>query len=147
MAKAGSAVKPAPSGLVKTIWMGPLVAGLGFALAYGVTERLLSFNVGEMIRFGPRFDVQVFPGTSLENLRLRFGDQTTRIQAELDLLELDKQLKQEQEAAAKAKALKEEQAAAAAATTEPAAAPEQGETTDKPPVAPPVPAPAVAPAP
>ncbi|MBM5793827.1 MAG: hypothetical protein FJ057_07830 [Cyanobacteria bacterium K_DeepCast_0m_m1_088] len=132
---------------MKTIWMGPLVAGLGFALAYGVTERLLSFNVGEMIRFGPRFDVQVFPGTSLENLRLRFGDQTTRIQAELDLLELDKQLKQEQEAAAKAKALKEEQAAAAAATTEPAAAPEQGEATDKPPAAAPVPAPAVAPAP
>ena len=147
MAKAAPAAKPAPSGLAKSIWMGPLVAGLGFALAYGITERLLSFNVGEMIRFGPRFDVQVFPGTSLENLRLRFGDQTTRIQAELDLLELDKQLKQEQEAAAKAKALKEEQAAAAAATTEPAAAPEQGETTDKPPVAPPVPAPAVAPAP
>ena len=131
----------------KQIWKGPLIAGLCFGVAYGVTQRLLSFNVAELIRFGPRFDVQVFPGTSLENLRLRFGDQTTRIQAELDLLELDKQLQQEQEAPAKAKALKEEQAAAAASTTEPAAPPEQGETTDNPPAAAPVPAPAVAPAP
>ncbi|MFZ9149375.1 MAG: hypothetical protein ACO21M_10850 [Vulcanococcus sp.] len=115
MAKAGSAVKPAGSGRAKPIWKGPLVAGLAFAVAYGVTERVLSFNVGELIRFGPRFDQQAFPGTSLQNLRLRFGDQSTPIQAELDLQELEKQLKQEQEAAAKAKALKEQQAAAAAA--------------------------------
>ena len=115
MAKAAPAAKPVPPVLVKSIWMGPLAAGLGFALAYGVTERLLSFNVGELIRFGPRFDVQAFPGTSLENLRLRFGDQTTQIRAELDLLELEKQLKQEQEEAAKAKAEKEQKAAAAAA--------------------------------
>ena len=120
MAKAAPAAKPVPPVLVKSIWMGPLAAGLGFALAYGVTERLLSFNVGELIRFGPRFDVQAFPGTSLENLRLRFGDQTTQIRAELDLLELEKQLKQEQEAAAKAKAEKEQKAAAAAAEAAPA---------------------------
>jgi hypothetical protein len=60
-------------------------------LAYGVTQRLLSFNVGELIRFGSGFDVQVFPGTSLESLKLRFGDAEAEIKGDLELQELERQ--------------------------------------------------------
>ena len=72
-------------------WAGPLVAGLAFGLAYGVTQRLVSLNVGELIRFGQGFDVQVFPGTSLESLRLRFGEAEAEIRADLELQELQRQ--------------------------------------------------------
>lgn len=46
--------RPAP-------WTGPLVVGLCFGLAYGLTQRIVSLNVSELIRFGQGFDVQVFP--------------------------------------------------------------------------------------
>ena len=75
----------------RPIWAGPLVAGFCFALAYGVTQRLLGLNVGELIRFGNGFDVQVFPGTSLESLRLRFGEAEAEIRADLELQELQRQ--------------------------------------------------------
>lgn len=58
-------------------WQGPLLAGLCFGIAYGLTQRLLTFNVADLIRFGQSFDVQVFPGTSLESLRLRYGVEAT----------------------------------------------------------------------
>jgi hypothetical protein len=75
----------------RPIWVGPLVTGFCFALTYGVTQRLLALNVGELIRFGNGFDVQVFPGTSLESLRLRFGDAEAEIRADLELQELQRQ--------------------------------------------------------
>ena len=80
---------------LREIWKGPLVAGLCFGVAYGVTQRLLSLNVTELIRFGPGFDVQVFPGTSLESLRLRFGDAEAEIRGDLELQELERQQQQE----------------------------------------------------
>jgi hypothetical protein len=67
------------------------VTGFCFALTYGVTQRLLALNVGELIRFGNGFDVQVFPGTSLESLRLRFGDAEAEIRGDLELQELQRQ--------------------------------------------------------
>ena len=94
---------------LRQIWKGPLVAGLCFGVAYGVTQRLLSFNVTELIRFGPGFDVQVFPGTSLESLRLRFGDAEAEIRGDLELQELERQ--QQQEAKQRAEAAKEAEAA------------------------------------
>ena len=94
---------------LRQIWQGPLVAGLCFGVAYGVTQRLLSFNVTELIRFGPGFDVQVFPGTSLESLRLRFGDAEAEIRGDLELQELERQ--QQQEAKQRAEAAKEAEAA------------------------------------
>ena len=75
----------------RPLWAGPLVAGFCFALAYGATQRLLGLNVGELIRFGNGFDVQVFPGTSLESLRLRFGEAEAEIRADLELQELQRQ--------------------------------------------------------
>lgn len=92
MAPAGSAPQPVPW---RTIWLGPLVAGLSFGLAYGITQRLVTLNVGELIRFGPGFDVQVFPGTSLESLKLRFGEQRTQLWADLELQQLERQQQQE----------------------------------------------------
>ena len=72
-------------------WAGPLVAGLAFGLAYGVTQRLVSLNVGELIRFGQGFDVQVFPGTSLDSLRLRFGAADAELRGDLELQQLKRQ--------------------------------------------------------
>lgn len=75
----------------RAAWVGPLLAGLCFGVAYGVTQRLISLNVGEWIRFGQGFDVQVFPGTSLESLRLRFGDAETELRGDLELQQLQRQ--------------------------------------------------------
>ena len=72
-------------------WTGPLVAGLCFGLAYGLTQRIVSINVSELIRFGQGFDVQVFPGTSLESLRLRFGAAESELRGNLELNELERQ--------------------------------------------------------
>ena len=80
---------------LKQIWKGPLVAGLCFGVAYGVTQRVLSFNVAELIRFGPGFDVQVFPGTSLESLKLRYGAAEAEIRGDLELQELERQQQEE----------------------------------------------------
>jgi hypothetical protein len=76
---------------LRQIWKGPLLAGLCFGAAYGITQRFLSFNVSELIRFGPGFDVQVFPGTSLESLKLQFGDAAAEIKGDLELQELERQ--------------------------------------------------------
>jgi hypothetical protein len=72
-------------------WTGPLVAGLCFGLAYGLTQRIVSLNVSELIRFGQGFDVQAFPGTSLESLRLRFGAAESELRGNLELNELERQ--------------------------------------------------------
>ncbi|MBM5820401.1 MAG: hypothetical protein FJ070_10015 [Cyanobacteria bacterium K_DeepCast_150m_m2_101] len=105
------------------LWKGPLIAGVCFGLAYGITQRLLSFNVAELIRFGPGFDVQVFPGTSLESLKLRFGDAQGEIRGDLELQELERQ--QEQEAQQRAEAAKQAEAELQRATqSEPPLEPE-----------------------
>jgi len=98
-------------------WAGPLLAGLCFGVAYGVTQRLLSLNVGEWIRFGQGFDVQVFPGTSLEGLRLRYGAAESELRGDLELQELQRQGDQP---AAGAAAQPAPDPAAAEATAEPA---------------------------
>jgi hypothetical protein len=72
-------------------WAGPLVVGLCFGLAYGITQRIVTLNVGELIRFGQGFDVQVFPGTTLESLRLRFGAAELELRGNLELNELERQ--------------------------------------------------------
>ena len=72
-------------------WAGPLVVGLCFGLAYGITQRIVTLNVGELIRFGQGFDVQVFPGTTLESLRLRFGAAESELRGNLELNELERQ--------------------------------------------------------
>lgn len=75
-------------------WAGPLAFGVAFGLAYGLTQRLVSLNVADLIRFGQGFDVQVFPGTSLESLRLRFGAADAELRGNLELQELQRQSKE-----------------------------------------------------
>ncbi|MEY3544661.1 MAG: hypothetical protein RLZZ247_818, partial [Cyanobacteriota bacterium] len=104
MARVSQPTQPRP----QPLWRGPLIAGVCFGLAYGITQRLLSFNVAELIRFGPGFDVQVFPGTSLESLKLRFGDAQGEIRGDLELQELERQ--QEQDAQQRAEAAKQAEA-------------------------------------
>jgi len=77
--------------------MGPLVVGVCFGLGYGVNQRLFNLQVGELVRFGRNFDVQPFPGSSLESLRLRFGSSSESILADLE--SLDQQRLQAEEAA------------------------------------------------
>lgn len=75
MTQAASADAPSPASgprRRRRAWVAPLLAGVCFGVGYGITQRLLAFNVGELIRFGQSFDVQTFPGTSLESLRLRY---------------------------------------------------------------------------
>jgi len=140
-------------------WTGPLVAGLAFGLAYGVTQRLVTLNVGELIRFGQGFDVQVFPGTTLESLRLRFGAAESELRGNLELQELERQkleskkLESEKKAAPdEAQPLKPEGAAAFDTNLAPAppdaepATPQQPAEPQQPP-APPIAASASAPRP
>jgi hypothetical protein len=136
MARVSQSTQPRP----QPIWKGPLVAGLCFGVAYGITQRFVSFNVAELIRFGPGFDVQVFPGTSLESLKLRFGDAQAEIRGDLELQELERQ--QEEEAKQRAEESKKaEERLKNAAQLEALQDPEAGPAPE------PVDAPAPAPAP
>jgi hypothetical protein len=94
MAQAGSASSASPPSRTR-LWVGPLVAGLCFGVAYAVTQRLISLNVGELVHFGQNFDVQVFPGISLESLRLRFGEAAGEARGDLELTELERQQAEE----------------------------------------------------
>ncbi len=119
MARVSQSAQPRP----QQIWRGPLVAGLCFGVAYGVTQRLLSFNVVELIRFGPGFDVQVFPGTSLESMKLRYGAAEAEIRGDLELQELERQ--QQAEAKKRAEEAKQaEEALKRSAAAEPLSEPD-----------------------
>jgi hypothetical protein len=130
-----------PSGPRGRLWIGPLVAGLAFGLTYGLTQRLLALNVGELIRFGQGFDVQVFPGTTLESLRLRFGDAAGQIRGDLELRELERQQ------AEQAKQAQEEMAPAPAGSGDPELALPPLEAAPEPPALPMAPASAPTPPP
>jgi len=71
------------------------IVGLCFGLGYGVSFRLLNLG-GEQGRSPTQsFDVQPFPGTTLESLRQRFGGEAKDIRSDLDLIDLQEQQKQE----------------------------------------------------
>jgi hypothetical protein len=76
----------------------PLLAGVCFGLGYGLTHRLLALQLPSLVRLGEGFEVRPFPGTSLESLRLRFGDESQEVRGNLDLLELERQANADQPA-------------------------------------------------
>lgn len=93
---------------------GLLVVGLSFAMAYGLSQRFLSLDLGEWRPLGHPFDVKPRPGTGLEQLRQRFGDSRRQIRADLELLELEKasresEARQRREQAEQERQLREEQ--------------------------------------
>ena len=79
-------------------WQVPLLAGVCFGLGYGLTHRLLALQLPALVRLGEGFEVRPFPGTSLESLRLRFGDDSQEVRGNLDLLELERQTNADQAA-------------------------------------------------
>ena len=79
-------------------WQVPLLAGVCFGLGYGLTHRLLALQLPSLVRLGEGFEVRPFPGTSLESLRLRFGDESQEVRGNLDLLELERQTNADQAA-------------------------------------------------
>ena len=134
MVKAGAPQKPAPSGLAR-IWMGPLVAGVSFALAYGITQRLSAINPGDFIRLSPRFEQKQTPGVSLQDMRLRYGEQPSELRSDLDPQQLQFWRKAQDQADAAAKAKAEAEAKAereAAAEAAPTAAPKPVAPTEEP---------------
>ena len=81
-----------------------MVVGLCFGLGYGLSQRLFNLQVGELVHFGRNFDVQPFPGSSLESLKLRFGAGDESIRADLESLEMQRlQAEESAKAAAEAK--------------------------------------------
>ncbi|NCV92330.1 MAG: hypothetical protein EBW30_05935 [Synechococcaceae bacterium WB7_3xG_012] len=130
MAKAGAPQKQAPNGLPR-IWMGPLVAGVSFALAYGITQRLAAINLGDVIRLSPRFEQKQTPGVTLKDMRLRYGEQPSDLRSDLDpqQLELWRKAQEQADADQKAKAEAEAKAEREAATE---AAPKPVAPTEEP---------------
>lgn len=65
-------------------WQGPLLAGICFALGYGITQRLLALRLPAFVQLGQGFELRAFPGTSLQSLRLKFGTEAEPVRADLD---------------------------------------------------------------
>ena len=136
MAKAGAPQKQAPNGLPR-IWMGPLVAGVSFALAYGITQRLAAINLGDVIRLSPRFEQKETPGVTLKEMRQRYGEQPSELRSDLDPKQLEfwRKAQEQADAAAKAKAEAEanaEREAAAKSAPKPVTSTEESVQEPKP---------------
>jgi hypothetical protein len=86
---------PAPVGR----WRFPLVAGVCFALGYGVVQRVMDLEFPQLVQLGQSFGVREFSGTGLEALRLRVGAPVQSIRGDLGVLELEQQPSQPSEAA------------------------------------------------
>jgi hypothetical protein len=69
--------------------------GLCFGLGYGVSHRLLNLGIEKDKGASQRFDVQPFPGTSLESLRQRFGGEASDIRGDLDRIDQERQQQQD----------------------------------------------------
>ena len=85
-----SAVAP-----ISRSWKGWCLIGACFALGYGITQRLVSIRLESGLAGSQRFEVKSFPGTELDSLRRRFGDASQQIRGDLDLLQLEREQKQE----------------------------------------------------
>ncbi len=87
------------------------LVGLCFGLGYGVSHRLLNLGGEEEKGASQRFEVQPFPGTTLESLRQRFGGEARDIRGDLDLIELEEQRKRDAAEIEKRRSALEERAA------------------------------------
>lgn len=135
-------------------WKGWLFLGACFGLGYGITHRLLALRVETGWSGRQRFEVKTFPGTELETLRRRFGDASTQIRGDLDLLELERQQQRDAAAIEQRRSEMEErerrrQESASQAEPQPDPAPADPDADlpplPEPPVLPPEPSPPAAP--
>ena len=77
-------------------WVGPLTAGCCFALGYGITQRVLTLQGNAETPSSETFESALFPGESLEAMRLRNGGQPGDLQ--VDLVEVEAQEEAERQA-------------------------------------------------
>jgi hypothetical protein len=104
----GTGTRRARPGWDWRVWW---LVGLCFGLGYGVSHRLLNLGGEEEKGASQRFEVQPFPGTTLESLRQRFGGQARDIRGDLDLIELEEQRKRDAAEIEKRRSALEERAA------------------------------------
>jgi len=88
-------VNPAPvrssRHLVSQPWAIPLLAGLCFGLGYGVVQRLMKLELPRQGQLVESFRMKEFPGTTLESLRLKVGEQPRSVRGDLGALEQEEQ--------------------------------------------------------
>jgi hypothetical protein len=82
-------------------WRVALVAGVCFGLGYGVVLRLMQLELPGGGRLSEPFRMRQFPGTSLESLRLKLGEEAPPIRGDLSLLEQQEQQRKAEEERAK----------------------------------------------
>ena len=135
-------------------WRSWLLLGACFGLGYGVTHRLLALRLETGWSGRQRFEVKSFPGTELDTLRRRFGDASTQIRGDLDLLELERQQRKEAAAIEQRRSEMEERERRRQESADQAESPPPVQLPDpnadlpplpEPPALPPEPSPAVAP--
>jgi hypothetical protein len=67
------------------------VAGLCFGLGYGVVQRLMRLELPRGGLLAESFRMREFPGTTLNSLRLRLGEEPASIRGDLGALEREEQ--------------------------------------------------------
>jgi hypothetical protein len=77
-------------------WRVWLVVGLCFGLGYGLTQRFTSFQRSEGGGIQQRFRAKPPPGTRLDDLRRRAGEDEVDLRPDLDRLARDREEEEEQ---------------------------------------------------
>ena len=72
-------------------WVGPLVAGCCFSLGFGITQRAVTVQSNAQKPAPELFEAAAFPGESLQELRLQYGEQAGVIQVDLAAIEAKKE--------------------------------------------------------
>ncbi len=126
-------------------WKGWLLLGACFGLGYGITHRLLALRLETGWNSRQRFEVKPFPGTELDSLRRRFGDASMQIRGDLDLLELERQQRQDAAAIEKRRSEMEERERRQQESAAQAESPSTSAPTDPDANLPPLPEPPVLP--
>ncbi|MEX1316902.1 MAG: hypothetical protein AB1Z22_07200, partial [Synechococcaceae cyanobacterium] len=72
-------------------WKMALVAGFCFGLGYGVVQRLMRLELPRGVQLVASFRMREFPGTTLDSLRLKLGEEPRSIRGDLGALEQEEQ--------------------------------------------------------
>ncbi|WP_254968615.1 hypothetical protein [Cyanobium sp. CH-040] len=78
-------------------WRLALVAGVCFGLGYGVVQRLMQLELPRGGRLSEPFRMRQFPGTSLDSLRLKLGEEPRPLRGDLGVLEQQEQQRKAEE--------------------------------------------------
>lgn len=102
MAKASGSPREGEQAKRPRFWVGPLVAGACFALGYGLTQRLIVMQGALREPRREAFATQAFPGERLEALRLRYGDWSPDLTADVAAKEAELARERQQQKAMEA---------------------------------------------